>query len=195
MSSEFTNTGCREGIIAGKEAPLQEGFDAGFAQVGVPTGHKLGLRSGMASARTGEARGISSALSSIRLSDIDIEAEEHLEDDMVTRPERIDEKRKIEDLEDTLNGLSTAKIIKADERRPTLEVFQQLKRCLKNLVERLDCGQKPTSLLRPLYQMATSQEPRTAWDTYYSRGCGDWLSEANRQALKLDISRAIPNEE
>ncbi|KAK0463212.1 uncharacterized protein EV420DRAFT_1160815 [Desarmillaria tabescens] len=155
MSSEFTNTGYREGITAGKEAALQEGFDAGFVQVGVPIGHELGHLRGIASVLAtflssmsdrdrDEARSISSALSSIRFSDIaprDLEAEEHAREhleDGVPEPEEIDEKRKIEDLEDMLNRLSAGKSIKADETRPTLEDLQQLKERLKNLMERLN---------------------------------------------------------
>ncbi|KAK0444740.1 hypothetical protein EV421DRAFT_2034772 [Armillaria borealis] len=148
MFSEFTNTGYREGITAGKEAALQEGFNAGFAQVGAPIGHELGLLRGIASVLAAflssasdsdweEARSISSALSSIRFSDIDVEAEEHLEDGVVPGPEKIDEKREIENLEDTLNRLSTARTIKTDEGRPTLGDFQQLKWRLKNLMEKL----------------------------------------------------------
>ncbi|PBK71850.1 hypothetical protein ARMSODRAFT_882865 [Armillaria solidipes] len=154
MSSEFTDTGYREGITAGKEAALQEGFDAGFAQVGAPIGHELGLLRGIASVLTAflssasdpdreEARSISSALSSIRFSDIaprDLEAEEHAREhleDGVSEPEEIEEKRKIEDLEDMLNRLSAGKSIKADEGRPTLEDLQQLKERLKTLMERL----------------------------------------------------------
>ncbi|KAK0431678.1 hypothetical protein EV421DRAFT_1911660 [Armillaria borealis] len=154
MSSEFINTGYREGITAGKEAALQEGFDAGFAQVGAPIGHELGLLRGIASVLTAflsstsdpdreEAQSISSALSSIRFSDIasrDLEAEEHAREhleDGVSEPEEIEEKRKIEDLEDMLNRLSAGKSIKADEGRPTLEDLQQLKERLKTLMERL----------------------------------------------------------
>ncbi|KAK0238423.1 hypothetical protein EDD85DRAFT_508120 [Armillaria nabsnona] len=148
MSSEFTNTGYREGIAAGKEATLQEGFNAGFSQVGVPIGHELGLLRGIASVLAAflssvsdsdweEARSITSALSSIRFSDIDVEAEEHFENGVVPGSEKGDEKREIEDLEDTLNRLSTAKTIKADEGRPTLEDYQRLKRRLKSLMERL----------------------------------------------------------
>ncbi|KAK0189685.1 hypothetical protein F5146DRAFT_1139093 [Armillaria mellea] len=116
MSSEFINTGYREGITAGKEAALQEGFDAGFAQVGSPC---------------------------IRFSDIaprDIEAEEHAREhleDSVSEPEEVEEKRKIEDLEDMLNRLSAGKSITADEGRPTLEDLQRLKDRLKALMERL----------------------------------------------------------
>ncbi|TFY74295.1 hypothetical protein EWM64_g9718 [Hericium alpestre] len=50
LSSDFTNSGYREGITAGKEDALQEGFDAGFAEVGVPLGQELGLLRGLASA-------------------------------------------------------------------------------------------------------------------------------------------------
>ncbi|KAK0476070.1 hypothetical protein IW261DRAFT_1339996 [Armillaria novae-zelandiae] len=153
MSSEFINTGYREGITAGKEAALQEGFDAGFAQVGAPIGHELGLLRGIASVLTAflssasdpdwqEARRISSALSSIRFSDIaprDLEAEqharEHLEDG-APEPEEIEEKRKIEDLEDMLNRLSAGKNITVDEGRPTLEDLQKLKERLKALMEK-----------------------------------------------------------
>lgn len=42
--------GYRDGITAGKEGALQEGFDAGFAQAGAPRGHELGLLRGLASA-------------------------------------------------------------------------------------------------------------------------------------------------
>lgn len=42
--------GYREGITAGKEGALQEGFDAGFAQTGALLGRELGLLRGLASA-------------------------------------------------------------------------------------------------------------------------------------------------
>jgi Essential protein Yae1, N terminal len=42
--------GYREGITAGKEGALQEGFDTGFAQTGGPLGRELGLLRGVASA-------------------------------------------------------------------------------------------------------------------------------------------------
>ena len=42
--------GYRDGITAGKESALQEGFDAGFAQTGAPLGRELGLLRGLASA-------------------------------------------------------------------------------------------------------------------------------------------------
>jgi hypothetical protein len=93
ITSEFTNSGYREGIIAGKEAFLQPGFDAGFANVGVPLGRELGLLRGAAAAirsllnsqspdspELEEIRSISSVLSTIQFSDIaprDLEAEQH----------------------------------------------------------------------------------------------------------------------
>ncbi|KAG9315435.1 hypothetical protein JVU11DRAFT_3045 [Chiua virens] len=93
ITSEFTNTGYREGIIAGKEAFLQAGFDAGFADVGVPLGRELGKLRGVAAAIGSflnsqnpnsldleELHAISAILSTIHFSDIvppDLEAEQH----------------------------------------------------------------------------------------------------------------------
>jgi len=48
LSSDFTNAGYREGITAGKEGALQEGFDDGFATVGVPIGREVGNLRGLA---------------------------------------------------------------------------------------------------------------------------------------------------
>ena len=42
--------GYRDGITAGKESALQQGFDAGFAQAGAPRGRELGILRGIASA-------------------------------------------------------------------------------------------------------------------------------------------------
>ncbi|KAI0754906.1 hypothetical protein C8Q80DRAFT_1095305 [Daedaleopsis nitida] len=100
ISSDFTNAGYREGITAGKESALQEGFDDGFAQVGAPIGRELGILRGVCSAllaflsRTpsprselvNQVREITTALANVRFSDIappDLEAiahaREHLE--------------------------------------------------------------------------------------------------------------------
>ena len=46
----FPKAGYREGITAGKENALQEGFDQGFAMSGVPIGRELGLIRGIVSA-------------------------------------------------------------------------------------------------------------------------------------------------
>lgn len=42
--------GYREGITAGKESALQEGFDDGFASTGAPLGRELGILRGLCSA-------------------------------------------------------------------------------------------------------------------------------------------------
>ncbi|KIM78529.1 hypothetical protein PILCRDRAFT_98408 [Piloderma croceum F 1598] len=123
ISNEFTNTGYREGITAGKESALQEGFDDGFAHVGVPLGHELGILRGIASALYSflsstspaqdpmvvEARDIASLLANIRFTDIaprDLEAEEHArqhleaDDNTLDMNEEVEEKRRMEELED-----------------------------------------------------------------------------------------------
>jgi len=48
ISEGFINDGYREGITAGKEGALQEGFDDGFASVGVPLGRRVGTLRGIA---------------------------------------------------------------------------------------------------------------------------------------------------
>ncbi|KAI0372244.1 hypothetical protein BV20DRAFT_1034716 [Pilatotrama ljubarskyi] len=106
ISSEFTNAGYREGITAGKESALQQGFDEGFAQVGAPLGRELGILRGLCSALISflgrpqtqppqaetllaEVRDIAAQLANVRFSDIappDLEAlahaKEHLENAM-----------------------------------------------------------------------------------------------------------------
>lgn len=94
--------GYREGITAGKEAAVQEGFDSGFADVGAPLGRDLGIIRGQSSAILAfiisaspdilgvskdeqeailnEAREIAAQLGNVRYSDIeprDLEAEQH----------------------------------------------------------------------------------------------------------------------
>ncbi|EEB93318.1 hypothetical protein MPER_08043 [Moniliophthora perniciosa FA553] len=139
ISTEFTNAsaGYREGITAGKESALQEGFDNGFASVGAPLGREMGLLRGISSALVSyltiakhlpeddptvlEARTIASQLSNIRFSDIaprDLEAEAHAREHLETDGEDMDEneevadKRKMEGLEDM--GEWNAKSGKAD---------------------------------------------------------------------------------
>lgn len=91
-----SQAGYREGITAGKESALQQGFDEGFERVGTPLGRELGILRGLASALLSfletpgstssrqdlvdEAREIVSQLREIRFSDIappDLEAERH----------------------------------------------------------------------------------------------------------------------
>ncbi|KAI0288094.1 hypothetical protein BC826DRAFT_1040622 [Russula brevipes] len=99
LSSGFQNAGYRDGITAGKEGALQEGFDAGFAQAGAPRGRELGLLRGLASAlllhlapparetaSTSAARDIVDALAAVRFDDIapppPPEEAEHVHDDV-----------------------------------------------------------------------------------------------------------------
>lgn len=126
--------GYREGITAGKESALQEGFDAGFANVGAPLGRELGLLRGMSSVLVSwlssmpaaesianwesllvEARGIASQLANIRLTDIaprDTEAEDHakqhleLEGSEMEINDELSEKRKMEGIEDMMAQLT-----------------------------------------------------------------------------------------
>lgn len=143
LSNEFTNSGYREGIIAGKESALQEGFDAGFAHVGVPIGRDLGSMRGIISAITSflssksqdsttltTAREISSSLAGVRFSDIvpvDQEAEqyarEHLDadDDPIGQSEELLQKREMEGLEDMVQRLTAGATSRPSQGRPTRE--------------------------------------------------------------------------
>jgi len=70
--------GYREGVTAGKTSALQEGFDAGFAESGVPLGRQVGHARGMATALAGlpsfkereTVEKLLDELNSVRLSDI-----------------------------------------------------------------------------------------------------------------------------
>lgn len=129
--------GYREGITAGKEAYLQQGFNDGFAHVGVPLGREIGLLRGFASAILAylksptcniepsvhetllqETRTVAATLNQIRFSDIappDLEAEQHERehretagrDDEMTMNEELQEKRDVESLEDMISSMST----------------------------------------------------------------------------------------
>lgn len=142
-------SGYREGIIAGKESALQEGFDAGFADVGVPLGRELGSMRGAISVITsflssngqGEsaalasAREISSFLASVRFSDIvpiDHEAEQHARehldaDDPIGQNEELLQKREVEGLEDMLQKLTTSPENSSSQNRPTREDVVRMK--------------------------------------------------------------------
>jgi len=70
--------GFREGAAAGKTSALQEGFDAGFAESGVPLGRQVGHARGVAAAFAGlpsireraTVEKLLDELNSVRLSDI-----------------------------------------------------------------------------------------------------------------------------
>ncbi|KZV73669.1 hypothetical protein PENSPDRAFT_602493 [Peniophora sp. CONT] len=144
ISSDFTNAGYREGITSGKEDALQEGFDAGYAGVGLPLGRTLGLLRGRASALAAflstqttpeaaqyaaEARELADAFGRVRFTDIaprDEEAEAHALEHIAMTGEDLDEseeireKRAMEQLEDLMGGVSTgAAIASKGEKRPT----------------------------------------------------------------------------
>jgi len=150
LSSDFVNAGYREGITAGKEGALQEGFDEGFAQTGAPLGRNLGMLRGFSSAIVSllsssstqelperdqllsEVRAIALALSNVRFSDIvppDMQAiehaKEHMEDaeDVVTS-EELQEKRDMESLEDLMDRMGAAPSAKKAERPAPKDVAQ-----------------------------------------------------------------------
>ena len=161
VSSQL-KVGYREGITAGKEAALQEGFDAGFAHAGAPIGRELGILRGISSAilallrssttmneneesTLADAHEISSQLSKIRFSDImprDLEAEEHahqhLEEEGIEIDvhEKIAAKRDIEGIEDMLANLA-AGTNSSSTARPSIDDVRILKDRLKILSDRL----------------------------------------------------------
>jgi len=53
LEETFTNAGYREGITAGKEEALQEGFDDGYMRYGAPIGREIGILRGLAGALLG----------------------------------------------------------------------------------------------------------------------------------------------
>ncbi|OAX41757.1 hypothetical protein K503DRAFT_735048 [Rhizopogon vinicolor AM-OR11-026] len=149
LSNEFTNSGYREGIIAGKESALQEGFDAGFADTGVPIGRELGSMRGVISAiasflsskgqaestSLATARELSYSLAGVRFSDIvpiDHEAEQHARehlnaDDPIGQSEELLQKREMEGLEDMLQRLTASPANRSSQNRPTREDVIRMK--------------------------------------------------------------------
>ncbi|TFY82846.1 hypothetical protein EWM64_g1168 [Hericium alpestre] len=186
LSSDFTNSGYREGITAGKEEALQEGFDAGFAEVGVPLGQELGLLRGLASAlqsflasmpptpeleaQLAETREIAEKLAEVRFSDIaprDLEAEQHAREHLQDGAEELDEndelaeKRRVEQLEDMMNQLTAgAGGSQGGKSRPTVEDVQMLKARLEGLIwdsAEVDITfEKPTGLAAQLQKYEDS---------------------------------------
>ena len=150
--SSWSQAGYRAGIIAGKESSLQEGFDTGFATIGVPIGRELGSLRGIASALTAflsdaselqEVRAISASLSQIRFSDIaprDIEAEQHAREHIddapgIAQTEELSQKRDMENLEDMLSQLSAGPR-DCTPTRPTREDVAKLRERLALLSKR-----------------------------------------------------------
>lgn len=160
ISSDFTNAGYREGITAGKESALQEGFDAGFADTGAPIGREIGRLRGISAAilamvnssgsgqdesSAAEARNIAGQLANLRFSDVaprDLEAEEHARQHMEANDdhgmevgEEMAEKREMEGIEDLLAKLTAGKNTK-DPGRPTVEDLKRLSERLQALNSR-----------------------------------------------------------
>ena len=154
--------GYREGITAGKEAALQEGFDAEFADVGAPIGRELGILRGISSAILAllrssttavnetlllDAQEISSELSKIRFSDImprDLEAEEHARQHLgeegveIDVHEKIAARQDIEGIEDMLANLTAGTNLATGTARPSVDDVRILKDRIKVLSDRLN---------------------------------------------------------
>jgi hypothetical protein len=160
----FPQAGYREGITAGKESALQEGFNEGFALTGVPIGRELGLARGILSALLlspllntlpsdsdtadqikSETQEINAHLSRITFADLmppDLEAEEH------ARQHREEEgggsgTREMAVLEDMMEQMDTgSEMANGQVRRPardrsTAEDLKALRNQLDRLTARL----------------------------------------------------------
>ncbi|KAH9942909.1 hypothetical protein B0H21DRAFT_793094 [Amylocystis lapponica] len=155
LSSDFSNAGYREGITAGKESALQQGFDEGFAEVGAPLGRELGILRGISAALLSfltlpgtsaskqeildEARDIASQLGRVRFSDIappDLEAERHAHEHLDVDDDGVDpepsedmrERRQMEKLEDMITQMNAGTSMIGDARtRPSASDVRHLK--------------------------------------------------------------------
>lgn len=126
LSNEFVNAGYREGITAGKESALQEGFDEGFASVGAPLGRRVGVLRGTTNAALAlagrrrladleaELRDIGRCLAQVKLSSLappDVQAIEHAKTHVDTAPDvgdvEMSAQAHMDGLEDALGALST----------------------------------------------------------------------------------------
>ncbi|EAU88002.1 hypothetical protein CC1G_01649 [Coprinopsis cinerea okayama7 len=163
IASNFTNAGYREGITAGKEGALQEGFDSGFETTGAPLGREVGRARGIASAilsllndtphalgldesAANDIRDIASQLSNIRFSDIappDLEAEEHEREHRLANGESMDvneeiqAKNDVEGLEDMLAGMGSST---NSTKRPTMDDFRSLVSRLNSFTTSIGLG-------------------------------------------------------
>lgn len=163
-SDDTFKAGYREGITAGKESALQEGFDAGFAEVGAPLGREIGILRGLAVGCLSilsssnpiigetdrndnlitEIRQIVQQLGRIRLSDIeppDLEAEAHAMEHLkkqgeeVELSERIKDMNDIEGLEDAFEALRTSPMNSEREARSGMREMMELKGKLQKTLE------------------------------------------------------------
>lgn len=155
-------SGYREGITAGKEGALQEGFDDGFATVGVPLGERVGTLRGIAAgviavlrlkdalttnpSLFAEAQAIARGLDQIRYSDIvppDRLAEEHNklhEDEAVTiRASEPNQSDEMDDISAAFSTLATkdSAVTKERRRQEALTELQKLQERLEGTLHEL----------------------------------------------------------
>ncbi|KAG5653133.1 hypothetical protein H0H81_002125 [Sphagnurus paluster] len=170
MSSEFSDAGYREGITAGKEASVQEGFDIAFAQVGSPLGRDIGIARGRSSALLSflisappdvlglsegakealvqEAREIVAGLVNIRYSDIeprDLEAEQHAREHLEAEGQEMEVNEELEKKKNLEGVEDMLARMSAGENldtpaRPTLADVVRLKGQLQALASCLGLG-------------------------------------------------------
>ncbi|CAE7227543.1 unnamed protein product [Rhizoctonia solani] len=150
LSTDFMTAGYREGITAGKESALQEGFDDGFASTGAPLGRQVGTLRGQANALLAlcarrqisdleaEVREIVQGLSRVKLSALappDMQAIEHAKEHESDAPDVGDvEMDQMGGLEDAFESLSTSKSAgKEDVMRRSVEAMTDLNRLRERL--------------------------------------------------------------
>ncbi|CAE6415539.1 unnamed protein product [Rhizoctonia solani] len=151
LSNDFITAGYREGITAGKESALQEGFDDGFASTGAPLGRQVGTLRGQANALLAlctrqqladleaEVREIVQGLSRVKLSALappDMQAIEHAREHESDAPDvgDVETNNQMGDLEDAFESLSTSKSAgKEDVMRRSLEAMGELDRLRERL--------------------------------------------------------------
>ncbi|CAE6501874.1 unnamed protein product [Rhizoctonia solani] len=150
LSTDFMTAGYREGITAGKESALQEGFDDGFASTGAPLGRQVGTLRGQANALLAlctrqqpgleaQVREIIQGLSRVKLSALappDMQAIEHAKEHESDAPDvgDVETNNQMGDLEDAFESLSTSKSAgKEDVMRRSVEAMAELNRLREQL--------------------------------------------------------------
>ncbi|CAE6522827.1 unnamed protein product [Rhizoctonia solani] len=151
LSTDFMTAGYREGITAGKESALQEGFDDGFASTGAPLGRQVGTLRGRANALLAlctrrqladleaEVREIVQGLARVKLSALappDMQAIEHAKEHESEAPDvgDVETSDQMGNLEDAFESLSTSKSAgKEDVMRRSAEAMGELNRLRERL--------------------------------------------------------------
>ncbi|GJJ15738.1 hypothetical protein Clacol_010016 [Clathrus columnatus] len=139
MDDGFTNAGYREGITAGKENSLQEGFDEGFAIVGAPLGQEIGKLRGITSACLSLSKSIQEhsvmmdckdilrGLDNLHFKDLapsDVEAEEHL-------------KEHLQSQDDTQNIPALLEIRDEEKHKLAVETLKELRNRLQDVLRQI----------------------------------------------------------